>query len=365
MKTSEKQDFNINWSQIYSLAALNAAVVISWIAYHDYQPKVLEKFGYTELSSFLSIAQALVLVFIPPIAGYIGDIVIKKSGNRFLVFTIGAGVTAMTFMAVAFSVTGTIEGLRVVLPFMIVVWLISMNIFHSPANSMLELFAPAKQLPLVMSVIVLITELLYSVEPILITIVDAIGAVLTFVTGGVLLIITGYFFKKTTSTMNFTRSIETETRTDNFLYVILAGILVGCVDTAITNDATLMKWFGDRFVSLSTTADVNNYVICGILFVTAVSSFFVGRMIEQQNLKNLLFLGSIASAVVLTLLYFIPNIFVSLILCVLLGMIFSVLIVAAFPFAISHLSARNITLGTGLFFGSFKIADAIVAWISL
>jgi hypothetical protein len=32
--------------------------------------------------------------------------------------------------------------------------------------------------------------------------------------------------------------------------------------------------------------------------------------------------------------------------------------------AISYLSARNITLGTGLFFGSFKIADAILAFLN-
>ena len=55
-----------NWSQVYSLLALNAAIVISWIAYHNYQPKVLEIFHFTELKVFLIIAQGLILVLIPP-----------------------------------------------------------------------------------------------------------------------------------------------------------------------------------------------------------------------------------------------------------------------------------------------------------
>src|ERR1700741_4344697 len=83
----------INWAQIWSLAGLNAAVVISWIAYHNYQPKVVQGFGLKELSFFLIVAQAIILVIIPPIAGIIGDYMIKKNGKRFVVFTVGAGAT--------------------------------------------------------------------------------------------------------------------------------------------------------------------------------------------------------------------------------------------------------------------------------
>ena len=74
-----------NWNQVYALIALNAAVVISWIAYHNYQPKVLELFHFQELSFFLVVAQALILVFIPSVAGLIGDYIIKKGGSPHLV----------------------------------------------------------------------------------------------------------------------------------------------------------------------------------------------------------------------------------------------------------------------------------------
>lgn len=357
MKTTTQ---TINWSQIYALAGLNAAVVISWIAYHNYQPKVLEKFEFTELAGFLTIAQALVLVCIPPIAGYVGDLVIKRGGSHFLVFTIGAGVTAMTFMAVAFSATGTLPALRSALPFMIVIWLISMNIFHSPANSLLEMFAPARELPLVMSVIALITELLYGIEPIVVLIVDAIGAVLTFVTGGVLLIVSGYFFRKTTANMSFERSVETQSRTDNFVLVILAGLLFGLVDALITNDATLSAWFGNRFASLSASENMNSYVICGILITAAFATLPVSKIINLDNIQKVLFGSLVACVLVCGLLFAIQQVWISLFLCALLGVLFSIAAVTAFPYAIKHISATNITLGTGLFFGSFKIVDSLL-----
>src|SRR6185295_18706540 len=98
--TTSNNSSQTNWPQIYSLMALNAAIVISWIAYHNYQPKVLEIFNYKHLSLFLVISQALILVFIPPAAGIIADRVMKSGGNRFVVFTVGISVTAMVFMCV-------------------------------------------------------------------------------------------------------------------------------------------------------------------------------------------------------------------------------------------------------------------------
>jgi MFS family permease len=352
---------SINWSQIYALAGLNAAVVISWIAYHNYQPKVLEKFQFTELTNFLTIAQAIVLVLIPPIAGYIGDIVIRRGGSHFLVFTIGAGVTAMTFMAVAFSATGVVPQLRSVLPIMIVIWLIAMNIFHSPANSLLEMFAPARELPLVMSAIALTTELLYGIEPIVVLIIDYIGAVLTFVTGGVLLIVTGYFFRKTTANMSFERSAESLSREDNFLFVILAGLGFGLIDSLITHGTTLFSWFGNRFSVLSTSPDINNYVICGILITAAFATIPASKIINTDNIAKILFVALVACLVLCGLLYAVTHVWLSLFLCFILGIMFSVVAVTAFPYAISYISVRNITLGTGLFYGSFKVVDAFLS----
>ena len=107
METSASIQKKSEWNQIYGLMALNAAIVISWIAYHNYQPKVLELFNFQELSFFLVVAQSVILVFIPVAAGIIGDAMIKKNGNSLVVFTVGVSVTGMEFMCVAFVVGTT------------------------------------------------------------------------------------------------------------------------------------------------------------------------------------------------------------------------------------------------------------------
>lgn len=96
--TSQKR---IKWTEIWNLAALIAAIVICWIAYHEYQPKLLAGFGLTNLASFLIYAKAIILVLIPPIADLLTDYMTKKNNKVYVVFLVGIGGKAMIFMIVA------------------------------------------------------------------------------------------------------------------------------------------------------------------------------------------------------------------------------------------------------------------------
>ena len=71
----------LKWPEVYSLAALNAAVVISWIAYHEYQPILIQKFNFEDLGTFLVLTKAIVLVVIPPLAGWLADVILKKNAT--------------------------------------------------------------------------------------------------------------------------------------------------------------------------------------------------------------------------------------------------------------------------------------------
>lgn len=353
-----------NWSQIYSLLALNGAIVISWIAYHNYQPKVLEIFRFQDLAFFLVVAQAVILVFIPPVAGVIGDRVIQSGGNRFVVFTVGISVTAMVFMCVAFTVgTASTINLTAALPFMIVIWLISMNIFHSPANSMLEMFASAKSLPSAMALMVLTTELLYALEPLIVDFVDFIGPVPTFVMGGVLLIVTGYIFRRTTSDIKLTRSAEdARVSESNFAMVMLAGMLLGLAVALIKNyipgkidysEAVLMQT-GE---SLAIKGPV---VISVLLAIAAFSAWPLSKYVDRIGTERGLIYGLFGTFVCIGVIAIASNAYVVVISALLSAPFFSLASVSAFPFALGKLSVKNVTLGTGIFFGSVEIADGVM-----
>jgi MFS family permease len=349
-----------NWNQIYSLLALNAAIVISWIAYHNYQPKVLELFNFQELSFFLVVAQALILVFIPPIAGVIGDRVIRGGGNRFVVFTVGISVTAMVFMCVAFTV-GTANSINITaaLPFMIVVWLISMNIFHSPANSMLEMFASAKALPSAMALMVLTTELLYALEPLIVDFVDFLGPVVTFAFGGVLLIVTGYIFRRTTRNIELRRSDEDASRSENnFMLVLAAGLALGVAVALIKN--YLPEKIETLRAGLSADTISGPVVISMLLAISAVVAWPLSKIVDKIGTAKSLIYGLLGCFVCLGLSALVSNVDGLVMLAFFTAPFFSLASVAAFPFALSKLSVRNVTLGTGIFFGSIELADGVL-----
>jgi MFS family permease len=353
-----------NWAQIWSLAGLNAAVVISWIAYHNYQPVVVNGFGLKELSFFLVVAQAIILVIIPPIAGIIGDYMIKKNGKRFVVFTVGAGATAMIFMAVAslVQIGPDVQAVRVVLPVMIVLWLISMNIFHSPANSMLDLFAPSSDLPVVMAIITMTTELLYALEPIVIELVNFLGGTLTFVTGGVLLIVSGFFFLRATKDINNEELAKghvanaTE-RANNYLPVILVGLTFGVITAFIMEHFPLI--LESKLPSFSNKVFGGNYFSSLILGLAALLAFPASMLIEKIGLIQSIVISTIVAAICILAVLFGQNQNLTIIMCVILAAAYSLLSVSSFPFTLQNLSARNITFGAGLFYGSLELASGL------
>src|SRR5687768_15813609 len=91
-KTQEST--TIQWKQLWSLAALYASIIIGWIAYANYQPKLLVQFGFTDFALFLIMTQAIILVVTPPIAGKIGDRFRFEKGHRLPIISSGISFAA-------------------------------------------------------------------------------------------------------------------------------------------------------------------------------------------------------------------------------------------------------------------------------
>ena len=358
---SEKDQ--LKWPEVYSLAALNAAVVISWIAYHEYQPILIEKFQFHDLASFLVITKAVVLVVIPPLAGWLADIILKKNGKFFTVFTVGVGATAMIFMVVATIIgAGVLSEIKALLPFMIVFWLIAMNLFISPANSMIESFAPVQKLPLVMGVLFLTTELLYALEPLIVELVHFFGDTLTFVVGGVLIAGTGFLFYRVSSDEVMSRRKEVvegknqkKVSTLSYAVILLAGLQLGLAK------ALLIEFFPENIENrFPAQADVADIVTFGLLGFSAILAFVASKFIGKfKPLKVLTY----AFYVVLAggvLMFVSPNFALTIFSAVVVAAAFSLINITGLPFVISNLSARHITYGVGMFIGASELFSGLL-----
>ena len=360
MKNHTSSKTIIKWPEIWSLAALNASIVICWIAYHEYQPKLLAGFGLTDLAILLLYGKAIILVVIPPLAGFLSDKLIFKNNKIYLVFLVGIIGTAMIFMIVASIIfQGHDSPLTPILPVMVILWLVGMNVFHTPANSLVQMFAPSKQLPIAMGILVLVSELIYALEPLVVALVDFFGATLTFVVGGVLISVSGLIFKKVSSEevlvkkQDQMRETTHETKSSNFIKVVGIGLLLGL------GHSLIMGYIPDQFGRLIAANLHGNYFASMLLGAAALLALPISRFSARAKLTKSLSLAMIILAVSIFFI-FIPTAFTFITGSILLAIFFSLISVTALPFALQNLSVRHVTFGVGLFFGATELFDGIV-----
>ena len=110
----DQKEIGISWKQMWSLTALYASIVIGWIAYQQYQPKLLVQFKFTDFTFLLVCAEAVILSVTPLIAGKLGDRYRFTRGTRIPIISTGISFAAMVFMAVAFTLLGNPGEARVI-----------------------------------------------------------------------------------------------------------------------------------------------------------------------------------------------------------------------------------------------------------
>ncbi len=366
MKEASMQDTRtLKWNEVYSLAALNVAVVISWIAYHEYQPHLIESFNLGNLSDFLIITKALVLVLVPPLAGLLADQIMKKSGKFFIVFTVGIGATAMIFMVVATIIgAGPLSNIQSALPIMIVLWLISMNLFISPANSMIEAFAPVQKLPVVMGFLFLTTELVYALEPLVVELVHFFGDTVTFIAGGVLISVTGYLFHRVSSDEVIARkkellSLPSKTLSiAGFITIIIVGLQLGL------GKALLVEFFPENVSArFPGQADYANSITFGLLGFAAVLAFSAGQLIQNMKLERVLVIAFIIQFIGIGIIVISNNFYLTLAGAIITAGAFSFINVSGLPFTLKHLSVKHITYGVGIYIGSSEVVSGILEYL--
>lgn len=347
------------WSLIWSLVALNTAIIISWIAYHNYQPVLLERFGFTELEPLLGYSKLLVMATVPPLAGYFADRLRSKGSKKLPLLTAGVGVTALIFMTVAATISPqALLPLQGVLPVMIVLWLISMNLFYAPALATLEEFVPAGQFAAVMGVYVLTSDMAFALEPAIILLVDFLGASLTFITGGVLIGVSGFMFQKFYSKNEETNAehFDVSNKSSSFHMVLLAGAGLGFITAYLINVFPVIL---ENKVDPTTIKFPIELSISIVLALTAICAFFISKKIGQFDKSRLFLISFFGSLLALFSFYLLPG-NSSILGILLLIPCLAILSVTGFPLAISNASAKDKMFSAGLFIAAMEIPDSLL-----
>lgn len=362
---NDTQVKSIRWPQLASLASLYASVVIGWIAYYNYQPILLEQFNLDGYTLYLFIVQGIILVVTPPIAGRLGDKYRKRAGHRLPIISAGISFAAMVFMAVAFTLfVNPAPGLfmTLLLPGAITLWLISMSIFTSPAISTVELFAPKEKLPSAMAIITLVSGLIYAIEPVIIDVINFLGAPITFAAGGVAVGVSGYFLTKNSKKI-FDNLPKEEVNDDkkeksDFGVIIILGFSIGIITSLLFN------LFPDRFevaMDYLFGREVSGDLVTTIILAaSALMAVPMGKLAEKLGLHSSVQLGVIMVFICTLGILFMENDLLMIFLMIGFALSYTLTSVSLLPLAIQGIGIRNKVLGVGFFYAGFEFPNSII-----
>lgn len=346
---------SVQWKQLLSLSTLYASVIIGWIAYYNYQPQLLVAYQFTDLTLFLFIAQGIILVVTPMIAGRLGDKFRQKGGQRLPIISAGVSFAAMIFMATAFTLfTNPGPIFKWILPGLITLWLFSMALFTSPALSTIELFVPARKLPTAMALLTIVYGLLYSIEPIIVDIIEFIGAPLTFVVGGVAVFLSGMLMKKNARIVPDTPKVEFEK--SDFTYALVLGCLLGLATTVMFN--LFPSWFAAKDFHLFGMS--GDFKVSMMLATVAILSLPMSKLVEKQSVYMMILISVPVSISLIAGIYLISNPVMLTILIVLFTMVYTAMSVSFLPQALSVVNDNKKVFGVGVFFAGFELPNGIL-----
>jgi MFS family permease len=353
----------IEWKQLWSLAALYGSIIIGWIAYHNYQPKLLVQFNFTDFTFLLIIVQGIILTITPLIAGKIGDRFRFKAGHRIPIISSGISFAAMVFMAVAFTLfSNPGEVFRWILPLLIVLWLVAMSIFTSPALSTLELFTPIDKLPTAMAVLTIVANLVYSLEPVIVDLIDYLGAPITFMMGGLAVFVSGYALKKNSLSLfknnpaHPRAEFKLDTQRSNYSYIFFLGVAVGIPTTLLFN------YFPDILeANLSTLFNMEGkWLLVVALFISAVLSLPASNYVIKIGTVKSFWRSFLINSICLILVFVTGSPILTIVTMFIFIVSFTVLSISSLPLAIERANYFEKVFCVGIFFSGMALPDGIV-----
>ena len=349
----------ILWAKVWSIAAIQGAITLSWVIYNLYFPQMLVELGFSpQLAIILLIAENGIEAIIEPIFGAISDSLEQNIGSKVPLISLGIVISSALFIlfpvAAIFANSNSI--LRWVLPTLAVFWAAAMGMFRSPALSLLGSCAPTNKLPQAVSVLNLVAGLIGAFRFDVYGVILKLGSVFAFAIGSFVLLLaaTALRFFYIPSPVIVAKDDRRHPISLPILGIVLAtGISMG---------------FGLRFLVV-TLVNIFNFQLGNSNGKLGMMLFFIslgllalpaGKLAEKLGDYRGIILGLLLTVFSLLTLFF-PAIF-GLSIIILVGG-FSLILSAVFPFVLSRIDRSHSGLGMGMYFGGFTGALSMFDFI--
>lgn len=366
----------VRWLQVWSLASVQGAITLTWIAYGIYLPKFIEQvFGYPteqaqQFAAFLLLVESAIAVVVEPLFGGLSDRWQRWYSTRMPL--IAAGVIAATALFIGLPCVvifgGANEFTRLLLPSLAILWAIVMATFRSPVICLLASFAGATQLPLAGSVLTLVGGFVGSIRPLATNFILGLGAPATFAIASITLLAAVASLRSAMFHIpkNLNSALETEEATPitsfigNLVIVLLVGAAIGLGIRLMLGEVLPRTLKAD----LTTFTGLSLQVLTGGALITqallALATGQVSKLIENKLLM-IVSLGGIATGLgLLTLSYgAIASIVIILFMLTCLSAVNNGMV----AFALTMVPKALGGLTVGMFFGGLSGAIAVFGFL--
>ncbi len=371
----------VRWRQVFSLAAVQGGMGLSWLAYGLYLPKLIEQvFAYSpndaaQLTAFILLIENAIAMVIEPIFGSLSDRFKRLYGSNIPFLVVGAIAATTVFMGLPyiFIFGGANSITRIVLLGLTVLWAFLMATFRAPALSLLGGFAPTAQLPLAACVLTLVGGFVAAIKPLATSFILSLGAPTAFTIASLAFIASVMSLRSAMqampsnlpSTQNRVEALKPETVPirnifTNIVIVMFVGATIGLGSRLLMGDVI------PRIVKADITGltGISFEVLMGLVLITQACLALITGQRSQfiDNRKFLvLSLGGITLGLGLLAIGVGPIVAFAVMLFMLLCL--SAVNNGMVPFALTMVPQSHSGLTVGLFFGGMSGANALFSYL--
>jgi hypothetical protein len=242
-----------------------------------------------------------------------------------------------------------------------------MSIFTSPALSTVELFTPVDKLPKAMALLTIVANLILAIEPIIVDIIDYLGAPITFIAGGAATLASGYamrknslgLFKQNGNKETIPPGEKKHTAKSAYAFIFLLGLILGGATMVLFQ--LFPQELTNKLSSLH-LMDGKNWLV-GMLFFSAIISWPISNLVNRYSFSQVFWLSAALIVLSTVGIFILPSAIMVLILMVIFAVAFTSLSVSSLPLAINQSGYYEKVFCVGVFFSGVALPEGV--WESL
>jgi hypothetical protein len=236
-----------------------------------------------------------------------------------------------------------------------------MSIFTSPALSTVELFTPVDKLPKAMAILTIVANFIYAFEPVIVDIIDFLGAPVTFIFGGVVVSISGYALQRNSLGLfkgtGEPKPLVTDEKANksDYPFIFFLGIILGIATSVMFN------FFPEVFASkLSGFLQDGKLGLFIMLIFSALLSWPLSGFINRYSMGQVFWLSAGLIALTAAGIFLIPSPVIVLVTAIIFSIAFTSLSLSSLPLAISRSGYYQKVFCVGIFFSGAALPEGLV-----